>query len=462
MGIGIASLARGRPRVVLHVARTACPSSALVGDARELGRQLARATHGRTGRAAGRAGPPRSCTHDVHKPVVASSPASSRRRRARTVVPPSCAIVAIPAAIALGSIGAIAAERVHLPMVLGFSAARWPQSLTVLALPSLPTRRATVVLLGVGGLGALRHASYSGGSRSHVARALGRRHARRARARRPGRRRDHARARGWYAASAARAGNGAQQRASSRDRDRRGRRARAQRDDAPRPARVARARSHVRRRAGRGDVAALDPSTRHDDAPAAHRQGRVHRRLAALRLLARRDVRRRGTARRGHAATRTKTALLDRDAANNVEVPPALGDVSGQTGNELRQTFHLESDYTDVVFAAPSPRRGRDRQAAARPARRHGCGRGRFVGRLRQGRGVHRDQPRRCRRPRRSCAPPTAARSTRGSSRSTRRRRPSYDAARARPRPADHREPPRRSTRSARSSPGWATTRSTR
>ena len=36
----------------------------------------------------------------------------------------------------------------------------------MLALPSIPTRRATVVLLGLGGLGALRHASFAGADRS--------------------------------------------------------------------------------------------------------------------------------------------------------------------------------------------------------------------------------------------------------------------------------------------------------
>ena len=38
--------------------------------------------------------------------------------------------------------------------------------LGVLALPSIPTRRATVALLGLGGLAALRHASFAGTDRS--------------------------------------------------------------------------------------------------------------------------------------------------------------------------------------------------------------------------------------------------------------------------------------------------------
>src|SRR5262249_11491000 len=75
-------------------------------------------------------------------------------------------IVAVPVAIALGAIGAIAAGRAHLPEILGFAAGAGAALLTVLALPSLPTRRATVVVLGAGGLGALRHAWLSGGDRS--------------------------------------------------------------------------------------------------------------------------------------------------------------------------------------------------------------------------------------------------------------------------------------------------------
>jgi transglutaminase-like putative cysteine protease len=82
------------------------------------------------------------------------------------VVPPQFRAVAIPAAVALGAIGGIAAERVQLPWIIGAAGGALAALLTVLALPSLPTRRVTIVLLGVGGLGALRHASFAGTGRS--------------------------------------------------------------------------------------------------------------------------------------------------------------------------------------------------------------------------------------------------------------------------------------------------------
>ena len=82
----------------------------------------------------------------------------------RTVATPF-RLVAIPAGIALGAIGAIAAERLGLPAVVGFAGGMLAAALSVLALPSIPTRRATVLLLGIGGLGALRHAPYPGGNR---------------------------------------------------------------------------------------------------------------------------------------------------------------------------------------------------------------------------------------------------------------------------------------------------------
>jgi transglutaminase-like putative cysteine protease len=81
-------------------------------------------------------------------------------------VAPAYRVVAVPAAIALGSVGGIAAERSHLPWIVGALAGVVAAVLGVLALPSIPTRRATVVLLGLGGLIALRHASYAGVDRS--------------------------------------------------------------------------------------------------------------------------------------------------------------------------------------------------------------------------------------------------------------------------------------------------------
>lgn len=81
-------------------------------------------------------------------------------------VAPAYRIVAIPAALALGSVGGIAAERAHYPWLLGAAAGAIAAVLGVLALPSVPTRRAVVVLLGLGGLAALRHASFAGADRS--------------------------------------------------------------------------------------------------------------------------------------------------------------------------------------------------------------------------------------------------------------------------------------------------------
>jgi transglutaminase-like putative cysteine protease len=81
-------------------------------------------------------------------------------------VAPPYRIVALPAAVALGAVGAIAAEHANVPWFLGAFAGALAAVLGVLALPSIPTRRATVVLLGLGGLAALRHASFAGSDRS--------------------------------------------------------------------------------------------------------------------------------------------------------------------------------------------------------------------------------------------------------------------------------------------------------
>jgi transglutaminase-like putative cysteine protease len=70
--------------------------------------------------------------------------------------------VSVPVAVALGSVGAIAAGRAGLPAVAGASAGALAGLLGVLSLPSLPTRRVVVVLLGLGGLAALRHAPFAG------------------------------------------------------------------------------------------------------------------------------------------------------------------------------------------------------------------------------------------------------------------------------------------------------------
>jgi transglutaminase-like putative cysteine protease len=67
--------------------------------------------------------------------------------------------VAIAAACALGAVGAIASPRIGIPTIVGMVVAAGAGLLAVLALPSMPTKRATVLLLGIGGLGALRHAA---------------------------------------------------------------------------------------------------------------------------------------------------------------------------------------------------------------------------------------------------------------------------------------------------------------
>jgi transglutaminase-like putative cysteine protease len=92
--------------------------------------------------------------------MVSGLPAGTDR------VSPSYRIVAVPAAVALGAVGAVAAEHANVSWIVGAFAGALAAALGVLALPSIPTRRATVVLLGLGGLAALRHASYAGSDRS--------------------------------------------------------------------------------------------------------------------------------------------------------------------------------------------------------------------------------------------------------------------------------------------------------
>ncbi len=70
--------------------------------------------------------------------------------------------VAAATAVGLGSVGAIAATRNGMPIALGMLAGSVAGALGILALPSLPTRRVLIILLGLGGLAAVRHASFSG------------------------------------------------------------------------------------------------------------------------------------------------------------------------------------------------------------------------------------------------------------------------------------------------------------
>jgi transglutaminase-like putative cysteine protease len=80
------------------------------------------------------------------------------RREPAAVGSPWRAVAAM-SAIALGAIGAAAAPRLGLPTVVGALGGGLAAALAVLALPSLPTRRVAVIMLGIAGLGALRHAA---------------------------------------------------------------------------------------------------------------------------------------------------------------------------------------------------------------------------------------------------------------------------------------------------------------
>ncbi len=268
---------------------------------------------------------------------------------------PAMKAVAIPAGIALGAVGAIAAERVHLPAVVGLAAGALAAALTVLALPSLPTRRATVVLLGIGGLGALRHASYVGRDRS-VLLAL------------------------WAVATLVAL--------VLVDR------AEAERTPAMRgaPATSVGVRETIRtcavigmvvivaavllvptvtERLGRRVWPGVVPSFADvRDAPSSLRQSEQLDMTTRPRLSdkvvftvdsPRADFWRGETfdVWDGQSWTRSdehESATLDRDGANNALVPAGVGDTGAIVGNDLRQTFHIESGFSDVVFAAPSAR----------------------------------------------------------------------------------------------------------
>ena len=62
--------------------------------------------------------------------------------------------------------------------------------------------------------------------------------------------------------------------------------------------------------------------------------------------------------------------LVGNGAAVPVPVDPF--DDGARTGPAMRQTFHLKTEFSDVVFAAPSPVTVRNRQSPAGSLRRHG------------------------------------------------------------------------------------------
>ncbi len=67
--------------------------------------------------------------------------------------------VAVAVVAALGAVGALSAPRLDIPVIAAIVIAGGAGALAVLTLPSFSTRRASVLVLGVGALGALRHAA---------------------------------------------------------------------------------------------------------------------------------------------------------------------------------------------------------------------------------------------------------------------------------------------------------------
>ncbi len=157
-GIGTATLAAGGV-VWCGTCENGVPVGEMVSDARDLGRRLARADAGALPEPPRRVAAGSGARVNVRRSFAAAA-ADARR------VAPAYRIVAFPAALALGSVGAIAAEHAGYPWIVGALAGGVAAVLGVLALPSIPTRRVTVVLLGLGGLAALRHASFAGADRS--------------------------------------------------------------------------------------------------------------------------------------------------------------------------------------------------------------------------------------------------------------------------------------------------------
>jgi protein-glutamine gamma-glutamyltransferase len=271
----------------------------------------------------------------------------------RTIAP-AYRLVAIPAGLALGAIGAIAAERLHLPAILGFAGGMLAAALSVLALPSIPTRRATVLLLGVGGLGALRHAPYPGSNRVWLL--------------------------GFWAAGTlvalvmvdradAEAVPALEGGAPLRPRSREVMRISVILAVITAVAAVALV-PVVTERLGRHVWPGLEPGFGDiRDAPASLRSTNTLDMTTRPRLSDKVvftvDSPRASFWRGetfdvwdGHAWTRSddRRFLTERVFGNQVEIPPAAEDTGARIGQELRQTFHVESGFSDIVFAAPSPR----------------------------------------------------------------------------------------------------------
>jgi transglutaminase-like putative cysteine protease len=270
-------------------------------------------------------------------------------------VQPQFRLVAIPVAIALGAIGAIAAERLGLPAVIGFVGGGLAGVLTVLALPSVPTRRATVLLLGVGGLGALRHAPYPGEDRALLLGA-------------------------WAVATLVAL--------VLIDR------ADAEKTTmlpggtplAPRARELLRVSAIlgavvlvaavalvpvVTDRLGRRTWPGLEPGgTDFVNAPSSLRAAdeldmttrpRLSDKVVFTVDSPRADFWRGETydewdGRAWRRSAASEPVIAERDIDNRVHVPAPTEDTGARIGEELRQTFHIETSYSDIVFAAPSPR----------------------------------------------------------------------------------------------------------
>lgn len=264
-------------------------------------------------------------------------------------------VIAFPSGIALGAIGAIAADRAGLPWIFGFAGGALAATLTILALPSLPTRRAIVLLLGVGGLGALRHASYSGADRSV-----------------------------WLAVWAVgtlvalllvdRAGVDAAPIAPG-GREPPGPLGETVRASAliaiiavlVAAAVVPLATERLGRHIWPGndptglDVAQAPTSLRTSQSLDMTSRPRLTDKVVFTVDADRADFWRGETYDQWDGSTWTRSdeserADLARDEANNVEVPAPAYDVGATSGRDFRQTFRVETGFSDVVFAAPSAR----------------------------------------------------------------------------------------------------------
>lgn len=272
----------------------------------------------------------------------------------RTVATPF-RLVAIPAGLALGAVGAIAAERLGLPAVVGFAGGMLAAALSVLALPSISTRRAAVLLLGVGGLGALRHAPYPGADRVWL---LGT----------------------WASATLvalvlvdradAEAVPALEGGAPLRPRSREVLRISVVLAVIAAVAAVALV-PVVTDRLGRHVWPGLEPGSGDiRDAPASLRStdmlDMTTRPRLSDKVVFTVDSPRASFWRGetfdvwdGHTWRRSDEGskfLTDRGNGNQVQIPAAAEDTGARIGQELRQTFHIESGFSDIVFAAPSPR----------------------------------------------------------------------------------------------------------